>query len=79
MSIFSISFFDNLINNLTIKKSKIRLVIKFIWPNFVDNIVGSNLRKKKTKGKISKIVYLIRKMLLGQFFCFNNVLGLINI
>jgi hypothetical protein len=79
MSIFSFSFFDNLINNLTMKKSKIRLVIKFIWPNFVDNIVGSNLRKKKTKGKISKIVYLIRKMLLGQFFCFNNVLGLINI
>jgi len=79
MSIFSFSFFDNLINNLTMKKSKIRLVIKLIWPNFVDNIVGSNLRKKKTKGKISKIVYLIRKMLLGQFFCFNNVLGLINI
>jgi hypothetical protein len=77
MSIFSISFFDNLINNLTIKKSKIRLVIKFIWPNFVDNIVGSNLRKKRLKGKFQR--YLIRKMLLGQFFCFNNVLGLINI
>ena len=54
MSIFSFSFFDNLINNLTMKKSKIRLVIKLIWPNFVDNIVGSNLRKKRLKGKFQR-------------------------
>ncbi len=37
---------DNLINNLTIKKSEIRLVIRLFWTNFPDNLVCSNLGEK---------------------------------